>query len=249
VRQSYLREKGSGYMMGNPWVIDQIHITIRLVLALLLGGLIGFEREVSSHAAGLRTHILVCVGSALVMLLSMYGFSAFVNEVNVRIDPSRLAAQVISGIGFLGAGTIMFNGRSITGLTTAASLWVVAGIGLAVGAGFYYPAVLACFMVLISLWILNKVEHKFFNGKKIRILKIQAIDQPGTLGLITTLLGKQNVDIRKITLEEQENDHKPNQVQITFHVTIPKPSIVVSILEEINQIQGVIGVTLEKSKN
>lgn len=235
--------------MSNPWVIDQLHITIRLVLALLLGGLIGFEREVSSHAAGLRTHILVCVGSALVMLLSMYGFSAFVNEVNVRIDPSRLAAQVISGIGFLGAGTIMFNGRSITGLTTAASLWVVAGIGLAIGAGFYYPAVLVCFMVLISLWILNKVEHKYFNGKKIRVLKIQAMDQPGTLGLITTLLGKQKVDIRTITMEEPENNNRPNYVQITFHVTIPKPSIIAVVLESINQIQGVSGVTIEKSKN
>lgn len=235
--------------MSNPWVIDQVHITIRLFLALFLGGLIGFEREVSSHAAGLRTHILVCVGSALVMLLSMYGFSAFVNEVNVRLDPSRLAAQVISGIGFLGAGTIIFNGRSITGLTTAASLWVVAGIGLAVGAGFYYPAVLACFMVLISLWILNKVEQKYFNGKKVRILKIQAVDQPGTLGVITTLLGKQKVDIRKITLEEQENGDKPNLVQITFHVTIPKPSIIVSVLEGINQIDGVSGVTMEKGKS
>lgn len=236
-------------MMSNPWVIDELHITIRLVMALFLGGLIGFEREVSSHAAGLRTHILVCVGSALVMLLSMYGFSAFVNEVNVRIDPSRLAAQVISGIGFLGAGTIIFNGRSITGLTTAASLWVVAGIGLAIGAGFYYAAVLACFMVLISLWILNKVEHKYFNGKKIRILKILTIDQPGTLGLITTLLGKQKVDIRKISMEEHEIDNKPNYVQITFHVTIPKPSIIGTVLEEINQMKGVTGVTLEKSKN
>lgn len=235
--------------MSNPWVIDELHITIRLVMALFLGGLIGFEREVSSHAAGLRTHILVCVGSALVMLLSMYGFSAFVNEVNVRIDPSRLAAQVISGIGFLGAGTIIFNGRSITGLTTAASLWVVAGIGLAIGAGFYYAAVLACFMVLISLWILNKVEHKYFNGKKIRILKILTIDQPGTLGLITTLLGKQKVDIRKISMEEHEIDNKPNYVQITFHVTIPKPSIIGTVLEEINQMKGVTGVTLEKSKN
>ncbi|OPH56553.1 magnesium transporter MgtC [Paenibacillus ferrarius] len=235
--------------MSNPWVIDQVHITIRLVLALFLGGLIGFEREVSSHAAGLRTHILVCVGSSLVMLLSMYGFSAFVNEVNVRLDPSRLAAQVISGIGFLGAGTIIFNGRSITGLTTAASLWVVAGIGLAVGAGFYYPAILVCFMVLISLWILNKVEHKYFNGKKVRVLKIQAADQPGTLGVITTLLGKQNVDIRKITLEEHEDPDKPNQVQITFHVTIPKPPIIAAVLEGINQIQGVTGVTIEKSKN
>ncbi|TXK79602.1 MgtC/SapB family protein [Paenibacillus sp. N3.4] len=234
--------------MSNPWVIDQLHVTIRLVLALLLGGLIGFEREVSSHAAGLRTHILVCVGSTLVMLLSMYGFSAFVNEVNVRIDPSRLAAQVISGIGFLGAGTIIFNGRSITGLTTAASLWVVAGIGLAVGAGFYYPAILACFMVLISLWILNKVELKYFNGKKIRVIKIQAIDQPGTLGLITTLLGKHKVDIRKIAMDEQETVNEIKNIQITFHVTIPKMSIIISVLEEISQTIGVTGVTIEKSK-
>ncbi|OCT14684.1 magnesium transporter MgtC [Paenibacillus pectinilyticus] len=235
--------------MANPWVIDQLHVTIRLVLALFLGGLIGFEREVSSHAAGLRTHILVCVGSALVMLLSIYGFSAFVNETNVRLDPSRLAAQVISGIGFLGAGTIMFNGRSITGLTTAASLWVVAGIGLAIGAGFFYPAVLVCFMVLISLWILNKVEHRYFNGKKVRILKIKALDQPGTLGLITTILGKHKIDIKQIKLEELEDGSETDHVLITFHVTIPKPSIISIVLEETNQMQGVTGVAIENSKN
>lgn len=235
--------------MNNPWVIDQLHVTIRLLLALFLGGLIGFEREVSSHAAGLRTHILVCVGSTLVMLLSMYGFSAFVNEVNVRIDPSRLAAQVISGIGFLGAGTIMFNGRSITGLTTAASLWVVAGIGLAIGAGFYYPAVLACFIVLASLWILNKVEHKYFSGKRIRIIKIQAIDQPGTLGLITALLGAKKIDIRKIAMEEQEYSNESPHIQITFYVTIPRPALIVYIMEEITKISGVAGVTIEKSNN
>ncbi|MGG1555073.1 MgtC/SapB family protein [Paenibacillus ferrarius] len=235
--------------MSNPWVIDQMHITIRLVGALLLGGLIGFEREMSAHAAGLRTHILVCVGSALVMLLSIYGFGAFANETNVRLDPSRLAAQVISGIGFLGAGTIMFNGRSITGLTTAASLWVVAGIGLAMGAGFYFPAALVCFMVLLSLWILNKVEHRFFNGKKIRILKITAVDQPGTLGLITTLLGSKKVDIRQIKLEQIDVEGKPNLVQITFHVTIPKPSLIGAILEETNGMPGVTDVTIETSKS
>lgn len=92
---------------------------------MLLGGLIGFERERSNHAAGLRTHILVCLGSTLIMLLSIYGFSDFVDEINVRIDPARLATAVITGIGFLGAGTILFTGKSITGLTTAASIWVV----------------------------------------------------------------------------------------------------------------------------
>ncbi|MFC5450042.1 MgtC/SapB family protein [Paenibacillus aestuarii] len=233
--------------MTNPWVIDQLHVTIRLLLAVLLGGLVGIEREVSSHPAGLRTHILVCVGSALVMLLSIYGFSAFVNETNVRIDPSRLAAQVISGIGFLGAGTIIFNGRSITGLTTAASLWVVAGIGLAVGAGFYYPAVLACVMVLVSLWILNKVEHKYFNGKKVRILQIRAFDQPGTLGHITNLLNKNNIDIRKIAMQEQGNLDPTGSMEITFFVSIPKPAVIAALLEEINRCNGVVGVTIEKS--
>ena len=102
--------------MGNPWVIDQLHITIRLVLALFLGGLIGFEREVSSHAAGLRTHILVCVGSALVMLLSIYGFSAFVNEVNVRIDPSRLAARSLAELVFWVRGRLCSMGDRLRDL-------------------------------------------------------------------------------------------------------------------------------------
>jgi putative Mg2+ transporter-C (MgtC) family protein len=91
----------------NPWYISELHILLRLLLALLLGGLVGFEREQSNHAAGLRTNILVCLGSCLLMLLSMYGFSAFVDEPNVRVDPARLAAAVITGIGFLGAGTIL----------------------------------------------------------------------------------------------------------------------------------------------
>ncbi|MNI03130.1 putative Mg(2+) transport ATPase [compost metagenome] len=228
----------------DPWVIDPLNISIRLFLALLLGGLIGFERELSSHPAGLRTHILVCVGSALIMLLSMYGFSDFVNEVNVRIDPSRLAAQVISGIGFLGAGTIIFNGRSITGLTTAASLWVVAAIGLAAGAGFYYASVLSCMMVLVSLWILNKVEHKYFSGKKIQVLRIQAIDQPGSLGLISTLLGNRRVDIRKVSIEEMAGEGG-NRIQISFSITIPKVSIIPRMLEDISKLSGVIGVSLE----
>lgn len=230
--------------MDNPWLIDQLHISIRLFLALFLGGLIGFEREMNSHAAGLRTHILVCVGSALIMLLSIYGFSDFVNETNVRIDPSRLAAQVISGIGFLGAGTILFNGRSITGLTTAASLWVVAGMGLAIGAGFYYAAVLSCVMVLVSLWILNKLEKKFFGGKKIHVLKIHALDQPGSLGLISSILGGKHISIRKIAIEEVVGDDIKT-IQMTFMVTIPKSTMMHTMLEDVSKLPGIIGTTVE----
>lgn len=228
----------------NPWYIDPLDISIRLFLSLLLGGLIGLEREMSSHAAGLRTHILVCVGSTLVMLLSIYGFSDFVNEPNVRIDPSRLAAQVISGIGFLGAGTILFNGRSITGLTTAASLWVVAGIGLAAGAGFYYPAILACLMVLISLWILNKVEHKYFSAKKMHLLKIHTLDNPGSLGRISSLLGSKKIEIRKVSLEETSSEEMKT-ILISFIITVPKASVIPGVLEEIGRLSGVSGVTIE----
>src|SRR5690606_15906316 len=111
---------------------DDMQILLRLGLAAALGGLIGFEREQAQHAAGLRTHIMVCLGSCLMMLLSIYGFSQFVYEGNVRVDPARLAAAVITGIGFLGAGTILHTGKSVTGLTTAASIWVVSAIGLGV---------------------------------------------------------------------------------------------------------------------
>lgn len=153
-------------MIANPqvWHIGLNEISIRIIIALILGGIIGLERERGKHPAGLRTHILVCVGAALITLTSIYGFSAFAYEPNVRMDPSRLSAQIVSGIGFLGAGTIMRTGIGVSGLTTAASLWVVAAIGLAVGTGFYYPAALATVLVLISLFLLNIVEKKLLKS-------------------------------------------------------------------------------------
>jgi putative Mg2+ transporter-C (MgtC) family protein len=229
--------------LSNPWIIDPLHITLRLGLALVLGGLIGFEREQNSHAAGFRTHILVCIGSALIMLLSMYGFSKFVDEVNVRLDPARLAAQVISGIGFLGAGTILRNGLSISGLTTAASLWVVAAIGLSVGAGFYFASVLACVFVLVSLWLLNIVEKKFFRNKKVNAIKITALDQPGCLGLISTALGTKGIDIRQVAMESEGENAK--NIIITLQVKIPKISMIPGIIEDIRLVRGVTNVSLD----
>ena len=113
----------------------------RLALAALLGSVIGLERERLLWAAGLRTHMLVCVGSCLIMLVSAFGFADALGTKNVVLDPSRIAAQVVSGIGFLGAGTILLRGEVVKGLTTAASLWAVAAIGLAIGSGLYVPAV------------------------------------------------------------------------------------------------------------
>ncbi len=233
--------------MTDPWVIDPLHITIRLVLAVVLGGLIGLEREQKNHAAGFRTHILVCLGSALIMLLSIYGFSDFINEASVRIDPARLAAQVVSGIGFLGAGAIIRNGLSISGLTTAASLWVVAAIGLAIGAGFYYGAVASAVFVFISLWFLKLFEKRWFRVKRLHVISIRSVDRPGQLGKFSALLDSMNIEIRKVEFDEDTvmNGGSEQGLRITLTVKLPNPRILVRLTEELRQLEGVTGVTLE----
>lgn len=128
---------------------DTLELSLRLAIALLLGGLIGIEREFRSKDAGFRTHFLVALGSALFCVVSQYGFAADLK------DSSRIAAQVVSGIGFLGAGTIIFQKNMVRGLTTAAGLWVTAAIGLACGTGMFAAAVITTFMVLSGLEILN----------------------------------------------------------------------------------------------
>jgi putative Mg2+ transporter-C (MgtC) family protein len=228
----------------NPWIIEPLTLSIRLVLALVLGGLIGFERERNGHPAGFRTNILVCLGSGLLMLLSEYGFSQFVSEPNVRLDPARLAAQVIPGIGFLGAGTILRNGMNISGLTTAATLMVVAAIGLCAGAGFYYPAILSTGLVLLSLWVLNNVEKKYFRDKRNHSMKISAESRAGTLGLISSILDHKGIDIRKIIMEEEALNETPTII-ISLSVKFPNSKLIIPVMEEIRQLNGVKGVALE----
>lgn len=231
--------------LGNPWYISELHILLRLVLALILGGLIGFEREQNNHAAGLRTNILVCLGACLLMLLSMYGFSAFVDEPNVRVDPARLAAAVITGIGFLGAGTILFTGRSITGLTTAASLWVVSAIGLAVGAGFYFAAGTVTVLVLITLWAFNKLEKRYISTKKDQLLKIKAYDLTQTLLNINALLLEKKVGIKKMVMEEADDEGDEKQIILHLYVTLPKSNVLLLLLEQIKHLEGVRWVSSE----
>jgi putative Mg2+ transporter-C (MgtC) family protein len=134
----------------------------RLALAAALGGVIGFERELRDREAGLRTHMLVCLGSALFTIVSAYGFHEFLvsNDQVVRADPTRIAAQIVTGIGFLGAGAIIRQGVSVRGLTTAATLWVAAAIGIAAGAGYYPGAVLGTAVTLLALWPIRVLAYK-----------------------------------------------------------------------------------------
>src|SRR3990172_1645120 len=131
-----------------------LDVFIRIVIATVLGGLIGIEREIREHTAGFRTHILVSVGAAAFTLASSYGIEGS------SFDPNRISAQIVSGIGFLGAGAIIRYGVSVRGLTTAASLWAVAAVGLTVGQGFYSAALITTALVIISLYLLQLVEER-----------------------------------------------------------------------------------------
>jgi putative Mg2+ transporter-C (MgtC) family protein len=137
-------------------------LLLRLALAAVLGGLIGLERELREREAGLRTHLLVGLGSALFTIAGAYGFHDFLasGENVVRADPTRIAAQIVTGIGFLGAGAIIRQGLSVRGLTTAATLWVVAAVGLAAGAGYYSAAVITTALVLVALYPLRIIAYR-----------------------------------------------------------------------------------------
>jgi putative Mg2+ transporter-C (MgtC) family protein len=131
---------------------------IRIILAAVFGGIIGLEREKKGRSAGLRTHILVCTGSSLIMMVSLYIFDIY--QGKAPVDPSRIAAGVVTGIGFLGAGTIMSGTEGVRGLTTAASIWVSSAIGLAVGCGFMSAAIIATVATFLTLYSLKHIEKK-----------------------------------------------------------------------------------------
>jgi len=194
--------------------ISGFELVLRLTVAAFLGGVVGLERESHGRPAGFRTHILVCLGSSLVMLVSVYALAQVTGGLG--FDPGRMAAQVISGIGFLGAGTILREGANVRGLTTAASLWVVAGIGLAAGSGFYTGAMVTTGLVVITLILLDKVEQRFLTSKGTTVRSIIE-DVPGALGKLTSVLGRHGIDIKSIELVPCEDD----EMQVDMMVNMP----------------------------
>jgi len=212
--------------MLSPW-----EILLRLSLAVIAGGLIGLEREIHGRAAGFRTQILVCLGATLIMLISIYGFAASgIDEA--RWDPARLAAQVVSGIGFLGAGTILRDGPSIKGLTMAASLWVVAGIGLAIGSGFYLGAVITT--VLGFLTLVYRVERYLLPHGE-RSLQLHVADRPGQIGAIATLLGQRRVNIRTMKVDTTSG----GECYVEMRVETPYGIRLEDLMEELSSLPDV----------
>jgi putative Mg2+ transporter-C (MgtC) family protein len=170
-------------------MLNDLEIAIRLLLAAGLGSLVGAERERLTWTAGLRTHMLVCVGACLLMIVSAFGFADVVNNYHVILDPSRVAAQVVSGIGFLGAGSILLRGDVVKGLTTAASLWTVAAIGLAVGGGLYLAATVSTGIILVILAGVKPLEEWLQRRSHTHDITIMAQTGLVTLETVSSALG------------------------------------------------------------
>ncbi len=189
----------------------------KLFIAAVLGGFIGWERERRGRPAGLRTHLLVCVGVTLIMLVSEHIFvqyQVYKQDSILRIDPARIAAQVVTGIGFLGAGTIMRFKATVRGLTTAASLWVVAGIGLAVGSGFIIPAIFTAFIAVLTLILLPKVENEIKTDKYMT-MKMLIAGQEHFLDNIRSVLERHSI---KLQTYKFERDIQKNEIMYDINV-------------------------------
>jgi putative Mg2+ transporter-C (MgtC) family protein len=203
--------------------LDWYDALLRLALAGALGGLIGLERELRDREAGLRTHLLVSVGAALFTIVGAYGFAS------IRTDPTRVAAQIVTGIGFLGAGAIIRQGSSVRGLTTAATLWVVAAVGLAAGAGYYSAALITTGLVLLALWPLRTGAYvllKRFRTDDGRLL----VELPVgiTPGALIDEIEKAGARISAIEVS-REGDRRRVEVDVILPRTLAAPRLVTRV--------------------
>jgi len=208
-------------------------IVFKLALASILGALIGLERESLNRPAGLRTYTLVCVGSALAMIVSIDIYLQYYHTVNA--DPGRIAAQVVSGIGFLGAGTIIREGATVRGLTTAAGLWAVACIGLAVGSGLYIPAVATTVLILFVLIYFVKFEEKITGMRDYKGLVMVVDDRPGQVGTIGSILGDLCVLIKNIQLTRVDEG---DSLEIEVLLQLPPNLSIEEVIQELSIIKG-----------
>lgn len=213
-------------------ILDIKEIIVRLILAVIIGGVIGYEREVKNRAAGFRTHILVCLGATIVSLLQIdIGNKAIeiieknqnLSEV-IKIDYGRLGSQVITGVGFIGAGTIMHNKGNIKGLTTAATLWIVSCLGLSIGMGEYYISIFGAIIIVIILVFLKRIENKFISKNIIQKLGIRYYNEENLKLEIQKYLENKNLKIKFVEYLLEKEDGIIKEVHAIY--TIIKPGYI-----------------------
>ena len=220
-------------------MITSTETLLRLVVAALAGSAVGLERERLQWAAGLRTHMLVCVGSCLIIIVSAYGFSDVLGA-HVVLDPSRIAAQVVSGIGFLGAGTILLRGEVVKGLTTAASLWAVAAIGLSIGAGLYLAGLATTIIVLLILAGIKPIEERVRARSQTRQMLITAERDTVSMATFHRILGGSPARVQQFILRQGE-EH--DAIDVTFSRLTTAMST--TIVAELRALPGVVAVETE----
>lgn len=217
-------------------MIAEKDIIIRLAVSLVLGALVGYERERDSQPAGLRTHMILTLGACLAMVLSV-NISAIRNT-----DPTRLAAQVISGIGFLGAGAILRYGLNIKGLTTATSLWTMAVVGLAVGYGYYLIGIVTTVMMLVTLTVINIIEKRFIRNVSVHSIVIEIKDSGTTLRQVRKVMAESAEQIRTFGIRRSL---KNDQLRLESIAKIPKGERLEKLVATISHIEGVRSIKIE----
>ena len=224
-------------------MISPAEILLRLLLAIVLGGVIGYDRERRSSTAGLRTHMLVCLGAALGMIVSAFGFADVLRQPAVVLDPSRIAAGVISGIGFLGAGAIFILRREevVRGMTTAAGLWTVAAIGLAAGAGLYVAALLATSIAWAILAVLKMAEHRLFARGRRRCIRLQTL--PGSLVLaeLESEVAAQRLQLFQLSVRRQDDG---DEIELLFKRGVSDAQMM-TLLQSLRSVEGFKSLRLE----
>ena len=222
--------------------MQEWEVCLRLVLSCIMGGIIGYERQMRHKSAGLRTNMLVALGACLIMLLSQALYDNVEGKTNA--DPARLAAQVVSGIGFLGAGAIMKEGLTVTGLTTAATLWVVAGVGLAVGAGVYLGAGVTTGVVFLILWNLSRLDM-WVDHDRILALSIYTLDRPGQIMRISACIEDLHLRARGVKVKTDEDEAETGgerRVYLNFEVYNSESLRRAFIIDALRQVDGVLRV-------
>jgi putative Mg2+ transporter-C (MgtC) family protein len=215
----------------------QVDLSARMLIAAALGAAIGLEREIHDHPAGMRTHLLVSLGSAIFTVLSVYGFEGVVRDgVSASVDPTRIAAQIVSGIGFLGAGAILKYGTSIRGLTTAASLWTAAAIGMAAGAGEWVIGIVGTLIIVFSLWPLNALVARLHKpGTREIKLRLQ-VGRLEALGDVSRVLAGRRVEMAGIN--SQRIGKGRYEVELDHHLpTSVRPQDVIAAITQIADIE------------
>jgi len=222
-------------------LITEWQIALRLLAAAVLGGLVGLEREKHNQPAGLRTHVILTLGSALAMTVSIDLAMQF-QPLVPNGDPARLAAQVVSGIGFLGAGAIFRYGTSIKGLTTATSLWTVAIVGLAVGAGHFFSAIVATALLLVALATLDILEKRFLSSVITRTITIRVKDRPLLVGEVEQILQDLGIGIKSINVSK---DMENNEVEVEAITKVPSQQSTDKLISRLSHIQGIQGFEIQ----